>query len=198
MATTRMGRRPGESGTKEAIARAARRQFATRGYDRATLRGIAADAGVDVALISHFFGSKQRLFVTVMGIPFSPREVLPEIVGAGIDGAGERLARFILSLLEDPDGRARITGIVRAAASEPEAAGAVRDLITRELIGAFVEHLGVPDAELRATLVGSQVVGLVMARYVVGVEPLASLDPEGVVAAVAPTFQRYLEGPLGA
>ena len=198
MATTRMGRRPGESGTKEAIARAARRQFATRGYDRATLRGIAADAGVDVALISHFFGSKQRLFVTVMGIPFSPREVLPEIVGAGIDGAGERLARFILSLLEDPDGRARITGIVRAAASEPEAAGAVRDLITRELIGAFVEHLGVPDAELRATLVGSQVVGLVMARYVVGVEPLASLEPEEVVAAVAPTFQRYLEGPLGA
>jgi AcrR family transcriptional regulator len=192
----RKGRRPGESGTREAIADAARAEFAERGYDRATLRAIAARAEVDVALISHFFGSKQRLFVEVMGFPFSPSEVMPAIVGPGLDGAGERLARFIATLLEDPAGRARVLGIVRAAASEPAAARAVRDLLTRELIGTFVRHLGVPDADLRATLVGSQVVGLVMARYVVKVEPLASLEPEAVVRAVAPTLQRYLEAPL--
>jgi AcrR family transcriptional regulator len=192
----RKGRRRGESGTRDAIAAAAREQFAERGYDRATLRAIAADAGVDVALISHYFGSKQRLFVTVMGFPFSPRDVVPQIVGPGLEGAGERLARFILSLLEDPAGRARVTGIVRAAASEPAAARAVRELLTRELIGAFVENLGVPDADVRAGLVGSQVVGLVMARYIVAVEPLASLEPEAVVRAIAPTLQRYLEDPL--
>jgi AcrR family transcriptional regulator len=192
----RKGRRRGKSGTRERIAEASRRQFAEHGYDRATLRGIAAEAGVDVALISHFFGSKQRLFVTVMGFPFSPREVVPQIVGPGLEGAGERLARFIVSLLEDPDGRARAMGLVRAAASEPEAAEAIRTLLTRELIGAFVENLGVPDADLRASLVGSQVVGLVMARYVVRVEPLASLEAEALVKAIAPTFQRYLEGPL--
>jgi AcrR family transcriptional regulator len=192
----RKGRRPGESGTREAIAQAARRRFAELGYDRATLRGIAAEAGVDAALIVHFFGSKQRLFVSVMGFPFSPSEVIPGIVGPGLEGAGERLARFILSLLEDPAGRDRVTGIVRAAASEPEAARAVRDLLTRELIGTFVRHLGVPDADLRATLVGSQVVGLVMARYVVKVEPLASLEPDAVVRAITPTLQRYLEEPL--
>jgi AcrR family transcriptional regulator len=192
----RKGRRRGQSGTREQIAEAARRRFAAHGYDRATLRGIAAEAGVDVALISHFFGSKQRLFVTVMGFPFSPREVVPEIVGPGLEGAGERLARFVVSLLEDPDGRARAVGLVRAAASEPEAAEAIRALITRELIGAFVENLGVPEADLSASLVGSQVVGLVMARYVVQVEPLASLEPEALVKAIAPTFQRYLEGPL--
>jgi AcrR family transcriptional regulator len=192
----RKGRRRGKSGTRERIAEAARRQFAERGYDRATLRRIAAEAGVDVALVSHFFGSKQRLFVTVMGFPFSPREVVPQIVGPGLEGAGERLARFIVSLLEDPDGRARAMGLVRAAASEPEAAKAIRMLLARELIGAFVENLGVPDADLRASLVGSQVVGLVMARYIVRVEPLASLEPEALVKAIAPTFQRYLEGPL--
>jgi AcrR family transcriptional regulator len=192
----RKGRRRGESGTRDAIPAAAREQFAERGYDRATLRAIAADAGVDVALISHYFGSKQRLFVTVMGFPFSPRDVVPQIVGPGLEGAGERLARFILSLLEDPAGRARVTGIVRAAASEPAAARAVRELLTRELIGAFVENLGVPDADVRAGLVGSQVVGLVMARYIVAVEPLASLEPEAVVRAIAPTLQRYLEDPL--
>lgn len=192
----RKGRRRGESGTREQIAEAARDQFAEHGYDRATLRGIAAEAGVDVALISHFFGSKQRLFVTVMGFPFTAREVVPQIVGPGLEGAGERLARFIVSLLEDPAGRARVMGLVRAAASEPEAAEAIRALITRELIGAFVENLGVPDADLRASLVGSQVVGLVMARYVVKVEPLASLEPDALVRAIAPTFQRYLEGPL--
>jgi AcrR family transcriptional regulator len=192
----RKGRRRGKSGTRERIAEAARRQFAELGYDRATLRGIAGEAGVDVALISHFFGSKQRLFVTVMGFPFSPREVVPQIVGPGLEGAGERLARFIVSLLEDPDGRARAMGLVRAAASEPEAAKAIRTLLARELIGSFVENLGVPDADLRASLVGSQVVGLVMARYVVQVEPLASLEPEALVKAIAPTFQRYLEQPL--
>jgi AcrR family transcriptional regulator len=192
----RKGRRRGQSGTREQIAAAARRRFAAHGYDRATLRGIAAEAGVDVALISHFFGSKQRLFVTVMGFPFSPREVVPQIVGPGLEEAGERLARFVVSLLEDPDGRARAMGLVRAAASEPEAAEAIRRLLMRELIGAFVENLGVPDADLRASLVGSQVVGLVMARYVVQIEPLASLEPEALVKAIAPTFQRYLEGPL--
>jgi AcrR family transcriptional regulator len=192
----RKGRRRGKSGTRERIAEAARRQFAEHGYDRATLRRIAAEAGVDVALISHFFGSKQRLFVTVMGFPFSPREVVPQIVGPGLEGAGERLARFIVSLLEDPDGRARAMGLVRAAASEPEAAEAIRTLLSRELFGAFVENLGVPNADLRASLVGSQVVGLVMARYVVQVEPLASLEPEALVKAIAPTFQRYLEQPL--
>jgi AcrR family transcriptional regulator len=192
----RSGRRRGESGTREAIARAARRQFGRLGYDRATLRGIAAEAGVDVALISHFFGSKQRLFVAVMGFPFSPRDVIPAIVGEGLEGAGERLARFVVSLLEDPDGRVRATGLVRAAATEPEAARAVRELLARELIGAFVENLGVPDADLRANLIGSQVVGLVMARYVVAVEPLATLEPDAVVSAIGPTFQRYLEEPL--
>ena len=139
----------------------------------------------------HFFGSKQALFVATVELPFDPDAVVPAIL-AEPDEAGLRLAQFLLGVLEDPDGRARMTGIVRAAASEPAAAAALRDLITRTVLGAIVRNLGSADAELRATLVGSQVVGLVMARYVIGVEPLASLPADDVARAIAPNLQRYL------
>jgi AcrR family transcriptional regulator len=192
----RPGRRPGESGTREAIAGAARRLFAERGYDRTTLRAIAAEAGVDPALVVHFFGSKQALFLSVVELPFEPAEALPEVLAGDRGAVGARFARFVVRVLENPEARSRITAIVRAAASEPEAARVMRELISGRVIGPLAEALGADDARLRATLVGSQVVGLVMARVVVGVEPLASLEPEALARAVAPTFQRYLVEPL--
>jgi AcrR family transcriptional regulator len=192
---SRAGRRPGTSGTRAAIAAAARRRFAELGYDRTTIRGIARAAAVDPSLVLHFFGSKQALFVETAELPFDPDAVLPAVLGEPGE-AGLRLARFVLGVLEDPDGRARITGIVRAAASEPAAAAALRELITRTVIGAIVRSLGSSDADLRATLAGSQVVGLVMARYVIGVEPLASLPADDLARAIAPNLQRYLTGPL--
>ncbi|MGH3007565.1 MAG: TetR family transcriptional regulator [Gaiellaceae bacterium] len=192
----RSGRRPGASGTREAIARAARRLFAERGYDRTTLRAIAADAAVDPALVVHFFGSKQELFLSVVELPFEPAEVLPEILAGDRDAVGRRFARFVVGVLEDPEARSRMTGIVRAAASEPAAARIMRELLTSRVLGPLAASLGADDAPLRATLAGSQVVGLVMARHVVGVEPLASLEPDALVDAVGPTFQRYLAEPF--
>jgi AcrR family transcriptional regulator len=192
----RSGRRPGTSGTREAIARAARRLFAERGYDRTTLRAIAAEAAVDPALVVHFFGSKQGLFLSVVELPFEPAEVLPEILAGDRTAVGRRFARFVVGVLEDPEARSRMTGIVRAAASEPAAARIVRELLTSRILGPLAASLGADDAPLRATLTGSQVVGLVMARHVVGVEPLASLEPEALVDAVGPTFQHYLAEPL--
>lgn len=192
----RSGRRPGDSGTREAIRAAAGRQFAERGYDRTSLRSIAVEARVDPALIAHFFGSKQQLFVEVVELPFDPAAVVPAVFGGQRETAGERVAQFLLRVLEDPEGRRRMTGLVRAAASEPEAARMVRELVTREVFTRIAETLGVDDADLRASLVGSQVVGLVMARYVVRIEPIASLPAEAVVAAIAPNLQRYLTEPL--
>jgi AcrR family transcriptional regulator len=192
----RAGRRPGTSATREAIVEAARRLFGASGYDRTTIRSIASAAGVDPALVVHFFGSKQQLFITVSDLPFDPEEVLPQILAGKRATVGERFARFIVELLEDEQARSVMTGMVRAAASEPEAAQMLRDLISRRVFGPIAESLGADDAELRATLVGSQVVGLVMARYVVAVEPLASLDPDRLIAALAPNLQRYLVGPL--
>jgi AcrR family transcriptional regulator len=192
----RPGRRPGDSGTREAILRAAGKQFAERGYDRTSLRSIALEAGVDPTLVSHFYGSKQQLFVTVVELPFDPAVVLPQLLEGDRQGIGLRLARFILGMLESDEGRRRMTGIVRAAASEPEAARLVRELITREVLAPMAERLGADDASLRAALAGSQVVGLVMARYVVRVEPLASRDAGAVAEAIAPVLQHYLTEPL--
>jgi AcrR family transcriptional regulator len=192
----RSGRRPGPSDTREAILAAASRHFAQHGYDRASLRSIAGEAGVDQKLIAHFFGSKRQLFVAAVGLPFNPGEVLPEILAGDADSIGERLAAFLVDVLEQPELHRRLTGVVRAAASEPEVARMLREFLTRELFGPAAEILGTEDGPFRANLVGSQIVGLVMARYVIAIDPLASMPPNAVAAAVAPTLERYLLGPL--
>ena len=148
--------------------------------------------------MSHFYGSKQRLLVVSVELPFDPREVLPDLLGGDPQQVGERLARFIVSVLESDEGRRRVLGLVRAAATEPEAARLVRELLTEQVIGTVVEHLGADQPERRASFVGAQVVGLAMARHVVALEPLASLAPEDVVAALAPVLQHLLVDPLDA
>jgi AcrR family transcriptional regulator len=193
----RRGRRPGEPDTRGDILRAARRLFAERGFDRTTLREVARRARVDPALVGHYFGSKERLFLDAVELPFEPETVLPAVIAGDRDDVGRRVARFLVATLETPAARERITSIVRAAASEPAAAALVREVIQERVLAPVARALQTGDADLRAALAGSQVVGLVMARYVVGVEPLASLPPERLVAALAPTFQRYLAGRLG-
>lgn len=190
----RSGRRPGRSGTREAILAAARRQFGEHGFDRATIRSIAREAGVDPALVTHFHGSKQRLFLAAVELPFEPEQALPAALAGDRADAGRRLAELLVGILEDP-ARRSVVGIVRSAATEPEAARMVRELIGERILGVAAHELSM-DAPLRASLVGSQVVGLVMARYVVGVEPLASLPADRLVDVLAPTLQRYLAGPL--
>jgi AcrR family transcriptional regulator len=186
------GRRPGRSRTREGILDAARRQFAEIGYDRTTIRSVAAEAAVDPALVLHYFRSKQQLFLEVVELPFEPAVVLPGLLAGDRRQVGERLARLFVSVLDDPDARSRWTGMIRAAASEPAAAAMLRELLTQRVFVPLAETLGVEDARLRATLVGSQLVGIVMARHVVGVEPLASLPSDQLVSAIAPTLQRYL------
>lgn len=195
--TRRRGRRPGESGTRAAILDAAGRQFSDLGYDRASMRSVARQAGVDPALIVHFFGSKSRLFVEAVGPPVDPEVLLRALGTVPRERAGEGLARLFATILEDPQARRRVTGLIRAAASEPEAARMVRDLLDREILTRVVDTLGVDDAPRRAALVGSQFIGLVMARLVVGVQPLVAMTADETVAALAPNLQRYLTGPLG-
>ena len=193
---TRSGRRPGESGTREAILAAAASQFADRGYDRASLRAIATDAGVDQKLIAHFFGSKQQLFVAAIGLPFNPADALQAVLAGDRQETGERLAALLVELLEQPDLHQRMTGVIRAAASEPDVALMMREFLTREVFGPVAKLLHADDGEFRVNLVGAQIVGLIMARYVAQIEPLASMSPRTVAAAIAPTLQRYLLEPL--
>jgi len=192
----RSGRRPGDSGTRDAIRLAAGRQFSELGYDRASVRSIAKEAGVDPGLVTHFFGSKQELFAQAVELPVEASALMPHLLGDDRDGVGRRVATFLVGVLESEEGRRRVTGLVRAAASEPEAARMVRERITREVLTPIAEGVGADRPELRAAFVGSQFVGLVMARYVVGVEPLAEADAETVIDVIAPILQRLLTEPI--
>ncbi len=190
------GRRPGNADTRQQVLDAARECFASSGYDGATIRGIAAKAGVDPALVHHYFGAKSELFAAAMELPIRPRELVPTLIAGGIDDIGERIVRTFLRLWEDPATRGRMMAVLRSAVRYEAAAVMLRTFLTKELLAAVAKGLDVPRGDLRASLVGSQLVGLAMARYVIKVPPLATAPVETLVAAYAPTVQRYLTGPL--
>lgn len=192
----RTGRRPGVSGTREAILGAARRAFAEHGYQHATIRGVADLAGVDPALVHHYFGTKQELFVAAVQLPVNPVEQLMAVLDEDPGQAGRRMVETFLSVWDHAATQNPLLALIRSAVGDEHAAAMLREFITEEVLGQIAHRLGGADARLRATLVGSQIIGLAMARYIVKVEPLASAPPTQVVAAVGPTLQRYLTGDL--
>ena len=193
----RSGRRPGEPSTRAGILEAALASFAEHGYDRATIRDIAARAAVDPALVIHYFGAKEALFTEALELPLRPREVFARGMAAGVEQLGATVVRTFLEAWEPPEARVRLMAMLRSALTNEAAMGMVRDLLVREVFGPITEALGVPDAQLRATLVGSQFLGLSVMRYVGHIEPLASASVDELVAAIGPTVQRYLTGDLG-
>jgi AcrR family transcriptional regulator len=192
----RTGRRPGASDTRSKVFLAARTSFGERGFEGATIRDIALRAGVDPALVHHYFGSKQQLFVAAMEFPFDPALMVARLLDGPDDEVGDRFVRFILELWETPANRSLLLGVVRSASTDPVAAAMLRRLLAEGPFLALARAIDRPDAALRATLVGSQLIGLAMARYVVAVEPLASASTETLVRALGPTVQRYLAGDL--
>jgi AcrR family transcriptional regulator len=192
----RRGRRPGDSGTREAILAAARARFAAHGYDRTRIRDVAADARVDPALVHYFFKTKDGLFAAAMELPFRPSDVIGPVLAEGVPGLGERIVRRLLSVWDEPANREALLAIVQGASTHPGAAVALREFIRGEIVGRIAGAVEADRPQLRANLVASQVVGLVIARYVVGVEPLARMDADAIVPLVAPTLQRYIEGEL--
>jgi AcrR family transcriptional regulator len=188
----RSGRRPGPSSTREDILRAARRCFAELGYDRATFRKIAARAGVDPALVVQFFGSKSELFIAATTSPVTLAEISAEAENGTTESAGVRLARRFMAWLDDDDAREAMLARIRSAASEPAAAEMVRQMVMGQLVP-FAKLMGGKDPEARASLLASQLVGMVWARFVVPLEPLASMPGEEVAAWIGPALQTYLE-----
>ncbi|MFF4420669.1 TetR family transcriptional regulator [Streptomyces sp. NPDC001549] len=179
-------------GTQERIRLAAREVFAERGYDKTSVRGIAKVAGVDPALVHHYFGSKDDLFAAAIEVSIEPALVVPAIIGEGPDGIGERLARYFLGVWENPVTRVPLLAVIRSALTHEAAAKVLRQLVLRRVLERVAADLDVPDPTFRAELAASHMVGIAILRYVVRVEPLASTDPEKIVALVAPTLQRYL------
>lgn len=194
--TPRTGRRPGPSSTREAILASARRWFAERGYAGATIRGIAEDAGVDAALVVHFFGTKPALLAEAIEWPFDADVELPKLLADGPDQAGRRLVRLVVTTWDREGTRNSLLTLLLAAPTEPQAGVLLTGFFRERLFQPLMQRLGSDQPELRSDLVISQHVGLAFARYVLRIEPLASADPEAVVAWIGPTVQRYLTGAL--
>ena len=190
------GRRPGGPDTRGEILAAARRSFADKGFGGTTIRAVAGEAGVDPALVHHYFGAKDDLFLAALDIPIDPRALLPTVFGPGVDGAGERLLRLFLSVWDDPHSRLPLLALVRTSLVQDTPESLLQQGLLRLLLGPMRAALPADEAERRVNLVISQMSGLVLTRYLLALEPLASMPADEVVGWVGPTLQRYLDGPL--
>ncbi|QIJ64005.1 TetR family transcriptional regulator [Streptomyces sp. JB150] len=182
--------------TRERILTAAREEFSERGYEKTSVRGIAKAAGVDSALVHHYFGTKEQVFQAAVETVFAPALSAPDVIFEGpADEVGERFARFLFGIWENPVTRTPLLAVLRSAVDNEAAAAVFRRLVAGQLLRRVAARLGLPDAELRAELAAAQLVGVAMLRYVIKLEPLASTDVEVIVQRVAPVVQGHLTNP---
>ena len=194
----RSGRRPGNQDTRGAILSAARTAFAAKGFTGASIRAIAADAGVDGALVHHYFGTKQDLFLATVELPVPIAEVFAGLLELGLDGFGLRLVETTLRIWESDAQPALVAGL-RSIIADPAMTRSMREFATAELIGRVIDayDLPRPEAERRAGLVAAQLLGLFTARYLLELPAAVAPSRTELVAAVAPVLQRYLDGDFG-
>lgn len=188
------GRRPGGNETREAILAAAQAAFTEHGYAGATIRGVAREAGVDQALVLHFFGSKDGLFEAALRANPPIRGLAEMLATAPWEELGERLVRHYLAMWEDPETSGRLRAIVSSVSVSPSAASMVARFIGEVAQEPLARRLGAEDARVRANLAGSHLFGTAAARYILRVEPLASLPREDLVTWLVPVIQHYLTG----
>jgi len=186
------GRRPGQNETREAILEAAKQRFASQGYDGATVRAIASDAGVNAALLNHFFGSKQQLFAAAMDLPINPAEIVPLILDGPHEQVGERLVRMFLSVWSNPVTRAPFLALLRSATTNDEFAATLRQFMEQAVFAKVAEAKGIP--RVRVAAAAAQMMGVALLRYIVAVPPLADASDEELVTLIAPVIQHYFDG----
>jgi AcrR family transcriptional regulator len=182
--------------TRDRILQAAREEFSARGYEKTSVRGIAKAAGVDSALVHHYFGTKEQVFEAAVEVVLAPALTVPDVLAqAPREGVGERLTRFFFGIWENPATRTPLLAVVRSAVTHDTAAAVFRRMIAGQLLRRVAGGLGLPDAELRTELAAAQLVGVAMLRYVIKVEPLASAEMEELVSRLAPVVQGHLTNP---
>lgn len=178
--------------TQAAILAAAREQFAAVGFQRATIRSVAAAAGIDPAMVMRYFGSKAGLFAAATDIELD----LPVFDGAAPPEIAARLTRHFISLWETRLADGALIATLRNAATDERAAAVVRRIFAEQVAAPLSAALGGPDVERRAGLIGSQMLGMALCRYILKIEPLVSATPEQLITALEPTVRHYLEDPL--
>lgn len=188
----RRGPRPADQDTRALILDTARAEFARKGYDATSLRGIARAAGVDPALLHHYFSGKGGLFAEIVAFPVDVAALVARLSEGPTADLGSRLVRTFLGVWDASEGREGFLALVRSATSHEESAELLRQFVTRELLGALAGGSPAPDPELRASLAAAQLIGLAMIRYVVKVEPLVGATQEQLVALIGPVLQSYL------
>lgn len=195
----RSGRRPGRPDTRGAILDAARASFAARGFAASTVRAIAADAGCDPALIHHYFGTKDQLFLATVSLPVDPRSIVGEILDSPRNELGLRLVRTVLGVWESPANDA-IVAVIRGAISDPAIGTAVQEYLSTQVVARVLAAVDCdPDERpVRGALVASQMIGVLLGRHVLKIEPLASAPVSALIPSIAATVQHYLTGPLAA
>jgi AcrR family transcriptional regulator len=186
------GRRPGPTETRDEILAAARRLFSEKGYDGTSIRAIARAAGVDPALVHHFFDTKERLFVVALHFPIDPSVLVPALLDGPREQLGERMARTFISIWGDPKAREPLLALLRSAVTTEQAATMVREFASSTILAKVAESAGVPRFRVLGAM--GQLIGVMMLRYVIKVEPMASADEDELVALLAPVVQHYLDG----
>lgn len=191
------GRRAGKPDTQGEILDAARQQFAAAGYAGATIREIAATAGVDPALVMHYFGSKDRLFAASLDFPVNPPDLIRGMLSGGADGFGERVVGTLVDTWDGIADRSPLIAALRTAMGAGPVAESLRQYFATSIVGSFTALLDGEDSAFRGVLIGSQLAGLLMGRYILEIEPLATADRESLISAYGPTIQRYGFGDIG-
>ncbi|TWS20624.1 TetR/AcrR family transcriptional regulator [Tsukamurella asaccharolytica] len=190
------GRRAGTSTAKADILDAARELFAELGYDRATIRAIAARAGVDVALVSYYYGNKKGLFRGVMSMPVDPEEIIIAALDGPREGVGERLVRAALSVWEGPETSEAFRALLRAAVDADEGASRTfGEFVSSAMIPTLTKHAGVTKETAR--VVASTMFGLSFMRYLVGAPLFLEPTPEELVATYGAAIQRVVDADAG-
>lgn len=188
------GRRPGANDTRVAVRAAALELFADHGFHETSVRKIARHAGVDPALVHYFFGSKAALFDDAVRLPRNPAQLCPTRLRPGSGGIGERLARAVIELWDDPATRAPALALLRSAGGHPAASGRLRDAVLRHVLPLVAAGPSTPTAERSCHLVAGQLVGTMLARYVWMLEPLVSLDRDELARLIGPALEAQLLG----
>ncbi len=186
------GRRSGESNAKDLIRDAARRRFLADGYHDATMRSIAADAGVDVALVAYYFGSKRGLFTAAMSLKINPAELVHAALQAELHTLPTRMLRDMLTAWDDPSNRAPLLETMTAATSDPQLRQLAAEAVEREIVIPIAERIGGNDANRRAAAFCAQMSGILFSRYLLRIEPIASMAVDDIINALTPSLTATL------
>ncbi|MFD3040285.1 TetR/AcrR family transcriptional regulator [Mycolicibacterium senegalense] len=192
----RPGRPAGPSDRRERILGSARELFARNGIDKTSIRAIAADAGVDAALVHHYFGTKTQLFAAAIHIPIDPMTVIGQLKQVPVEQIGHTLPSILLPLWDSEIGKGFVATLRSILAGND--VSLVRSFLQEVIIGEIGPRVDNPpgSSRVRIQFVASQLVGVAMARYILELEPFATLPVEQIVETIAPTLQRYLTGDL--